>query len=921
MTRSFRLFGSSLAFGLLAFWSGSLSAQTADGSASTGRVVGRIVDAASGEGLAGVGVQIPGTTIGGQSGLDGRFSIHGIPAGVVSIQARRIGFTPKTVTEIAVPGGGVVEQDISLSPAAVTLTATVVTASTERGTVNEALDAQRTAVNVVNAVTREQIARSPDSDAAQAVQRVSGVTVQEGKYVFVRGLGERYTTTSLNGARIPSPEPERKVVPLDLFPSALIQSVTTSKSFTPDQPADFSGAQVNILTREFPARRQTQITSSFGYNDAATGRMIVSPITLGRDWLGFAGSERQLPPLVVAAGTFEPEPSQDQVNVMVNSFRNAWTPRLEKGSPNRSFGISTGGNTSVLGVRTGYIGSLSYSYGQEIRDDEVRAYAEPTDGTTEIDRFEGSTGRASVLWGGLFNASLMFGANTRLSFNNTYNRSADSEARREAGFNNNLGTRLIIDRLRFVERSVRSNQIAANRQFGARGRLNLAFTSSSVSRNEPDRSEFVRADAGDGQAPYWLEYPQAAVRTYGRLTESNYNTSADYSLQFGAPERQHEIKIGGLYRFTDRVSNNRVYSILGRSLSLENRRLPAEEIFDGRFAGPTDAYFRITPLSQGGSYSAEDELMSGYAMLDGSLTQRLHLIGGARLERSEVVVNASPTVGAAVRANPVYTDVLPSLVVNFRASDRHVLRLSASQTLSRPEYREQAEVGYREVLGGENIIGNSGLRRTLIQNADARWEFYPAPGEVLSLGLFGKRFDDPIERVYLATSGTRVITFVNADAATNFGAEIELRTGLDRIAQFLSPFSIFSNATIMRSNVKLTAAQEVTQEERAMVGQAPYVVNAGLSFAPAGSSLSATLLFNRVGRRVYSASEIPLPLTYEDARSGLDISIRTPFFGGLSAKLDGKNLLDSPYVLRQGTVTRESYRGGRVYSIGLSWQP
>jgi outer membrane receptor protein involved in Fe transport len=920
MTRSFRLFGASLVASLLVMIAGSLPAQTSNGAAATGRVVGRIVDASSGEGLAGVGLQIIGTTVGAQSGLDGRFSISGVPAGVVSLQARRIGFTPKTVTGVQVPGGGVVEQDISLGAAAVTLTATVVTASAERGTVNAALDAQRTSVNVVNAVTREQISRSPDSDAAQAVQRVSGVTVQDGKYVFVRGLGERYTTTSLNGARIPSPEPERKVVPLDLFPSALIQSVTTSKTFTPDQPADFSGAQVNIQTREFPARRQTQFSSSFGYNDAATARQIVAPIPLGRDWLGFAGVARRIPGPVVSAGSFEPEPSQSDVNAMVSSFRNAWTPRLQDGEPNRSLGISTGGNTALLGVRTGYIGSLSYSYNQEVRENEVRAYAEPTDGTTEIDRFEGSTGRASVLWGGLLNASLMFGDNTRLSFNNTYNHSADSEARSEAGFDNNLGTRLLIDRLRFVERTVRSNQVVADRQFGARGRLNLAFTSSAVSRDEPDRSEFVRADPGDGQAPFWLEHPQSAVRTYGSLTESSYNSSMDYSLQLGAPERQHELKVGGLYRFTERDSDNRVYSIQGRSLSLDSRRLSAEEIFDGRFSRGSDSYFRIAPLSQGGSYTAQEEVGSGYGMFDWAVGQRLHVISGARVERSEVLVRAAPTVGSPVRANPTYTDVLPSLTVNFRATDRHVLRLSTSQTLSRPEYREQAEVGYRDVIGGENIIGNSKLRRTLIQNADLRWEFYPGPGEVFSLGVFGKRFDDPIERIYLATSGTRVTTFVNADAATNFGAELEVRAGLDRIAGFLSPFTLFSNLTVMRSSVQLSASEQGSQEERAMVGQAPYVVNAGLSYAPAGSSVSATVLFNRVGRRVYSASVLPLPLTYEEARSGLDVSLRTPLFGGIAARFDAKNLLDSEYLLRQGTVTRESYRAGRVYSVGLSVQ-
>ena len=178
----------------------------------TGRIVGRVVDAASGAGITDVAIQVVGTTIGTTTGVDGRYTIHRVPAGTVTLQARRIGYAPKTVTGLMLDAGGALQQDISLASAAVQLTAQVVTAEAERGTVNEALDQQRNATGIVTAITREQIARSPDGDAAQAVQRVSGVTVQDGKYVFVRGLGERYTTTSLNGARLPSPEPERRVV-------------------------------------------------------------------------------------------------------------------------------------------------------------------------------------------------------------------------------------------------------------------------------------------------------------------------------------------------------------------------------------------------------------------------------------------------------------------------------------------------------------------------------------------------------------------------------------------------------------------------------------------------------------------------------------------------------------------------------------
>ncbi len=899
----------------------ALSAQSQpSASAEPGRIVGRVISARSGEGLADVGIQVVGTMTGSASGLDGKFALSKVTPGTVTIHLRRLGFAPKTVTGIVLSPGQTIEQNVTLEQVTVSLTTQVVTASSERGTVNEALDKQRTAVGVVSSVTREQISRSPDSDAAQAVQRVSGVTVQDGKYVFVRGLGERYTTTSLNGARIPSPEPERKVVPLDLFPSSLIQSVTTSKNFTPDQPGDFSGAQVDIRTREFPARGQIQFSSSMGYNDAATRQALVGAPTLSRDWLGFAGTSRQIPSQLAAAGRLGTEPSQSDVNAIVGSFRNAWSPIARSGSPNTSLGFTAGGSRPLGTAQAGYIASLSYSYSQEVRENEVRAYAEPTNGTTEIDRFEGSTGRASVLWGGIANGSLLFGSKTRVSLNNTYNRTSDNEARRETGFSENLGTELIVDRLRFVERTVGSTQVVAERQLGARQKAVVAFSASSVNRAEPDRSEFVRANPGNGQAPFWLDASEAAVRTFGDLNEKSYSTTGDYSIQFGSAERQHQLKFGGLFRFTDRLATNRVYSIQARSLGLAERRLAAEEIFDGRYTDAGDAVFRLVPLSQGGSYGANEEVGAGYAMLEWALAERIQLIAGGRFERSATIISAEPTVGSRVRTNPVYNDVLPSVLLNFRVSESQNVRLSATQTLARPEYRELAEVQYRDVIGAENVLGNPSLKRTLIQNLDARWEWYPRGGEVLSIGLFAKRFDNPIERVFLATSGTRIVTFLNADGADNLGVELEARTGLDRLGQAFAPFSIFSNMTFMRSEIRLGDDPRVAKEDRAMVGQAPFVVNAGLSYASQSRPLNATLLFNRVGRRIVSASQRPLPVTYEEPRSVLDFSARLPIMSRVSAKFDARNLLDQAYRQTQGIVTRESYTSGRVYTLGLTWQ-
>src|SRR5687767_5965799 len=278
--------------------------------AGAGRIVGRVVDAAQGSPIAGAQVELVGSDRRVVTALDGRYTLGDVPAGDASIRVRMIGYTVKLVSGIRVPADAAVEQDVALAAAVVELDEIAVTSEAERGSVSRALDEQRTAVGIVNSVSSEQIQRSPDGDAGQAMQRVSGVTVQDGKYVFVRGLGERYTTTSLNGARIPSPEPERKVVPLDLFPSGLLDAITTSKTITPDQWGDFSGAQVDLRTREFPARRVFSFSSSLGFNDAATSRSVVAPPTLGMDWLGFAGSARSLPSNLPATGRFDREPAQ-----------------------------------------------------------------------------------------------------------------------------------------------------------------------------------------------------------------------------------------------------------------------------------------------------------------------------------------------------------------------------------------------------------------------------------------------------------------------------------------------------------------------------------------------------------------------------------------------------------------------------------
>jgi outer membrane receptor protein involved in Fe transport len=899
-------------------------------SARTGRVVGRIIDASTGQGLSDVGVQIVGTTLGTTSAIEGRYVVPNIPAGTVTIQVRRLGYAPKTVTGILLDAGQTLEQNISMQPATAQLEAVRTTAAAERGTVNEALDQQRTATGIVNSVTAEQITKSPDSDAAQAVQRVSGVTVQDGKYVFVRGLGERYTTASLNGARIPSPEPEKRVVPLDLFPSGLLQAITTSKTFTPDQSGDFSGAQVDIRTREFPARRQITYSVTTGFNSATTGSTILTAPRAGGERLAWVGDKRNLPWLVASVGNMQTITlNQGDKNLLINTFRNSWTPVTERAQPNVSTSMSVGGNDALLGHRVGYVASGTYSLSQDEKRDQIRALADrgSTLGSTrEMDRFEGSTGSSSVLWGGLLNLSTLLGTHTRLMLNNTYNRTADNDARSETGSLESDGIRAHIDRLQYVERSVRSNQLTAEHQFGPRHRVDWSATSSAVTRDEPDRSEFVSVlDPGAPGEALWLNTGnQGAVRTFSTLHESSSEGRANYQLTFPWGGREHSVKVGGLYRSTDRDADSRAFSISAAGIGESVRALSPEQLFDGRFTQGSASVFDLAPLGQGGSYTAEDRLGAGFAMTEIGLSERIRLIGGARFERDKLHVGAQSTLGAPVATDKNWTDVLPSAAINVRLTDAQSLRLSLSRTLSRPEYRELSPVTSRDVIGGDNVQGDPNLERTRIANADLRWEWYPAPGEVVSIALFGKRFDKPIERVYRSVGGStaRTVFYLNADAADNYGIELELRKSLGAFTPLLTPVTLFSNATVMQSEIKLgETTASATKRSRRMVGQAPYVVNAGLTFAPRSGSTSATLLFNRTGERIDAAGDQPLPDVIEKPRNALDFSLRFPLVSAFSGRFDAKNLLDDPFETVQGSVIRESFRTGRVFQIGLVWHP
>ncbi len=881
-----------------------------------GRLFGQVRDGATGLPLPGAQVLLNEGPRGVVAGVEGRFQMDRVPVGTISVQVLLIGYAPLTLTGIEVGSDGVTRVEALLERQAVAVAGITVAADVQRGSSVALVSEQRSADAVVNAISAEQISRSPDGDAAAAVKRVSGVTVQDGKFVFVRGLGERYTTSSLNGARIPSPEPERKMVPLDLFPSSMLQAISTAKTFTPDRPGDFSGGSVDIRTPTFPTRASWSLSASTGWSQGATGQALLRAPSAGGEWIASSTAPRQIPD---AAANYSGTASRGpEVNQVVSSFRRNWLVDEGTGRLPLSLGASVGGSTPFLGQTFGYLGSLTYSNGEDARLDEARARIGT--GNVPIDAYEGSSGTSSVLWGGILNVAALIGNHSQVHLNNTYNRSADNTARREVGTDENTRSLVQIDRLTYVERVVRAHQLRGEHQLGMRHRFDWTASTSTVDRSEPDRSEFVTWLEPD--VPVWFNDFEGAVRTFGALEERSNEMGANYEFSFGSNRGSpNRLRAGVSYRSTDRDAVSQGFRIQTFEWAPNDPRwqLPPEEFFDGRFAGPNDAVFLLSRELSGGSYDASDELAAGYLMAEVNLLERLRLIGGARVEQYTLTVNSQNQLGQTAVTERDYTDVLPSLSAIVGITGNHQLRLAASRTLARPEYRELAPITYREVLGGEQVIGNADLERTLIENYDARWEWYPGPGEVISLGVFAKRFENPIEERYLARSGTDTRTFENAESATNEGIELEVASGLARVADRFENFSLFTNVTVMRSRVRTGNPDDT---ERPMVGQAPFVVNTGLTWAAPRSAWSGTLLHNVVGKRVMNARASGATVTdvVERPRHLLDFSLRFPMVGNASGKVDLKNLLDAPVEIVQGSIVRSTYRSGRSVSLGVSWR-
>ncbi|MDX2192839.1 MAG: carboxypeptidase regulatory-like domain-containing protein [Gemmatimonadales bacterium] len=933
--------------------------------AEGGRIAGLVVDAQSGRPVGDVDVSVAGTAVRAKTDLAGRYRLGPLADGRYSVTFRLLGFTPLRKDSVAVSASKVTTLNATLTAAAVELQEVVVTSAAGLERTNSAaglLAMQQASAAAADGVSEEQIQRTPDGDAGQAVARISGVSTTGGKFIVVRGLDERYTSTLLNGTEVASAEPLKRVVPLDVFQANLLESIVTTKSALPDRPGDFAGASLDVKTKDFPDAFTASVKLSQEWNSQTTFLPTMVGPRNATDFLGFDGQARGVPgtfPL-----TFAPQPGGVLTDAQVqrqaayaSQIRNVWTPTPSSAAPNTGFSASLG-NASDVGEasRFGWIASLNYSNQTQALRDRIFRIVDGSDSATPYplaNRIQ--QGTVTVDWGGILNLSYQAGGANRFGLRNFLSRNAEETFAETTSFFNELNSQTqteVFNSARFITRQTWQSQLWGEHRLIGQLRFDWKASYSEARRDEPENRTIIRSIEGDGRAALGSSGGQflCCNFTHRFLTDRTTVGQADLSLPFTFwTPGDGLIKVGVLRR--DRIRDFVGARVFGGLFSASGgipvgvaRDLPIERFWSPElFAGPISL---TNQPSSDNSYGADDRVRAAYGMLDFVLVPRVRLAGGLRYEQWSLDVFAPsrpgqplPGLGTAdsnsIRAleesryevRRANTDMLPSANLTFMLSDRMNVRLAAFQSLARPDARELSREVYQEIGGDCSLEGNETLQRTLITNYDAKWELFTRPGEIFSLSGFYKRFQRPtVQVIGNAGQGRCQFRFAQASEAETYGGEVEMRQQLTWLPGALSHLSLGGNVSLIRSKAILDSVTFGPTERsisRPFQGQSDWLANVNLGYdAPGGFQF--TVLYNWFGDRVLRYDEDPRRSDQiERGRGTLDARLRFRL-GDVGVSVAGRNLTDNEVIVQQqgtdGVVRLAGYqRFGRAIQLQLGY--
>ena len=821
---------------LSAFTTAALSAQ------EIGRISGSLVDADLGEPVIAARVSLEGTEIGTNSTLDGSYRFQELPVGSYTLLVEKYGYRTSRITEVLVQADELTSLDIPLhatNDSIIELEAFVVRASDVETKGMKLMADRQQSSSISDAIGPDDFSNFGASDAADAMSRVTGVSVNDGKYVFVRGLGERYSNTLMNGVTLPSADPDKKAVQMDMFPTELLESIVTTKSFTPEKPGDFAGGSVNIKTKSFPDLRSFSVSSKIGYSpESSFNEDFLSYPGGDTDIFGWDDGTRDLPAGVPTNGEDWPvsnfiEGAPEFFEAVTKKFSSVLAPSKDKSFLDFGFNIDFGNSYYLSRDQLiGIVASFTYDLSFDHYDDGINAryrrdsITNPKLGSRYTYNDTKSTMSAAL--GGLLSVAYQPNTNHEFSLILTSNQSITDEARFQQGPTGDSGSDADsedqVRSMQFTERNVTSAQLKAEHFLEDQEiKINWSLTSATTSQKDPDaRYSNNEIDTNTGRVSL-VKPNRAPRRVFRDLTESQNSATIDFEIPlFKNSDLEQKLKIGGVINDKNRDFSEYVYSY--QSLVVGNAIFSDFETIDTFLEedkigilddGPMMKRFINFARSQ--VYEGTEKINAAYVMIDFELSDKWRTIAGVRQENTKMTIESLVAVDeqffdptAAISEDKV----LPAFHLVYQLSEQQNLRASYATTLARPTMRELAPYRSFPFIGGDEYLGNQNLRLTEIDNFDLRWEWFPNAGETVSVSFFYKELSNPIDVVVGEFAGNFRQQPQNVASGEIMGLEFELRKSLGFISDRLQDFSINSNITISKS--------EVDNSNQEFISKVPY---------------------------------------------------------------------------------------------------
>ncbi len=909
------------------------------GNAQNAEISGTITDE-TGATFPTVLIFLDGTTIPVRSDMDGNYKLKNVGSGKHTILFRFPEYKPVEMKDIMVKAGDKLEINVKLEPSAQEIGEFTVKGTMDKGGTASLEKDKQNAATVSDGTSSEEMKKRPDNKASDALKRISGASIQDNKFVVIRGLNDRYNAAFINGAPLPSSESDKKAFSFDIFPSMMLDNIVILKTATPDLPGEFAGGVININTKNPKDTNFQSISIGSSYNTLTTFKNFKTYEGGKLDWLGLDNGARGLSSQIPSTKDFASLNASEKGR-LAQEITPSWAIDSKVAMPNLNLQYGLGRNIKIkersLGVVFAYTYQNNFSTNRNIR----REFEEQSTGVVLRSELVDSVYTQSILNSGLLNFSYEINEKNKLKFKNLMSINSDDKVNIRKGIREMDNDPHQFEKSSnrwFTQNVLYTSQLEGNHEFTEKKlKFNWNLGYSDVNRTVPNMRRVVYQKTAlvedDTNAQYIAvvqnngTIPTAAGNMFWSSTkEQIYSAKYDLVIPFDRKNVKTEFKIGGMQQFRTRDFSARNlgfsrFKATGISFDNSLLLLPEDEIFSAEHLGVMAngmGGFKLEEATKvSDSYQASSMLHAGFLMFDTKIKEKFRFVGGARIESynqkfsyTEAGSNIDKTIDTTV------VDILPSLNFIYSINKKMNVRLSYYKTLSRPEFRELAPFAFYNFAMDNILSGNTNLKRALIDNMDVRYEIFPGAGQIFSISGFYKYFKNPIELVNrTGVSGASELYYTNVSKVVNYGIELEYRIKLDAFAKgaskqntFLSNTTLYTNLALIKSEVDVSQIIGSSSTSRPLQGQSPYIVNAGIQYTEPKSNFTFSASYNVVGRRIYIVGNVQEPDVWENQRNVIDLQISKSFLDKkLEVKLNVRDLLAQDLIFYQDINLNKKY--------------